>query len=440
MSWNSAVRASDREVASGMAINPIARSSVWPYAISLTMVLLANTLPGLLPGRKGILYPALVLLSAFVVALLWKDSPLAKRTVRRWLMWTALVAGVYFAIVFATGDGYGRYGGSAFLFFGICPLLIVLLAKNELLDTYLRAFVNVLVLLAALSMALWLLGPVCGILSPNCVIRNSWNGLGIELWSEGYFHLLYVVQNVDILGFSTVRNTGIFAEAPMYSLILCIGVLIEYYLAERTRRSVVWLLSLCVVTTFSTTGIIFLIAFCALECLGFVYKSGSRLRMLGMLLFVVAFVVAVDYAVLLIDDKLATRSGNIRLDDFSAGFQAWIQHPIVGYGLSDADSVTRYMSDFRLGNLGFSNSFFDVLVRGGVLFMVLFLTSLFGYLRIGGRRRKAGLLFACLWVVTISTFHPVALFMFSFGVAGLLTSPLADARTDSALLRRPLNA
>lgn len=398
----------------------VAFSSIWPYLISIVMTLLANTLPGLLPGRKEILYPVLVLLLISVVALLWKDTPLSKCAVQRWVLWAVLVSGVYSAIVFATGDGYGRYGGSAFLFFGICPMLLLLLVKNNLVDTYVRAFVNVLVFLAVLSMALWVLGPVSGILPPNCDIRNSWNGLGVELRSEGYFHLLYIVQRVDILGFSTVRNTGIFAEAPMYSFVLCIGLLLERYLAEKPRLSMICILALCAITTFSTTGIIFLITFCLIECLGSVYRSGSRLRILIMILLVVAFLAAADLAIILIDDKLATRSGSIRLDDLSAGFQAWVQHPIIGYGLSDTSAVTHFMSGFRSENLGFSNSFFDVLVRGGVVFMTLFAISLLGYLRTDEKLKKAGLLFAYLWAVTITTFHPVAFLMFSIGVTGLL--------------------
>ncbi|WP_270848414.1 O-antigen ligase family protein [Candidatus Collinsella stercoripullorum] len=433
MIWSLSAETSIHKATSGTAVGSVAHSSVWAYAISLVMILLANTLPGLLPGRKEIFYPILVLLSVSVVALQWKDTPLPKRSVQRWVTWAVLVAGVYSLIVFITGDGYGRYGGSAFLFFGICPLLLLLLVRNKLIDTYARAFVNVLALLAVLSMALWVLGPILGILSPNCDIRNTWNGLGVELRSEGFFHLLYVVQSVDILGFSTVRNTGIFAEAPMYSFVLCVGILLEWYLAERPRITVICLLSLCVITTFSTTGIIFLIAFCALECLSSVYQSGSRLRMVIMLLLVLAFFVVADLAMLLIDDKLATRSGSIRLDDLSAGFQAWVRHPLVGYGLSDTNSVTRYMSGFRSENLGFSNSFFDVLVRGGVVFMALFVVSLLGYLRTAGKLKNAGLLFVYLWVVTITTFHPVALLMFSIGVVGLLSPSIKGVRVANPM-------
>lgn len=433
MIWSLSAETPIHKATSGTAVGSVAHSSVWAYAISLVMILLANTLPGLLPGRKEIFYPILVLLSVSVVALQWKDTPLPKRSVQRWVMWAVLVAGVYSLIVFITGDGYGRYGGSAFLFFGICPLLLLLLVRNKLIDTYARAFVNVLALLAVLSMALWVLGPILGILSPNCDIRNTWNGLGVELRSEGFFHLLYVVQSVDILGFSTVRNTGIFAEAPMYSFVLCVGILLEWYLAERPRITVICLLSLCVITTFSTTGILFLIAFCALECLSSVYQSGSRLRMVIMLLLVLAFFVVADLAMLLIDDKLATRSGSIRLDDLSAGFQAWVRHPLVGYGLSDTNSVTRYMSGFRSENLGFSNSFFDVLARGGVVFMALFVVSLLGYLRTAGKLKNAGLLFAYLWVVTITTFHPVALLMFSIGVVGLLSPSIKGVRVANPM-------
>lgn len=442
MIQNIAGERSSHKLISGMAVGSksVAFSSIWPYSISLVMILLANTLPGLLPGMKEILYPVLVLLSVSVVALLWKDTSLAKHTVQRWVLWAVLVSGVYSAIVFATGDGYGRYGGSAFLFFGVCSMLLLLLVKNRLVGTYIRAFVNILALLAVLSMALWVLGPVSGILSPNCDIRNSWNGLGVELRSEGYFHLLYIVQSVDILGFSTVRNTGIFAEAPMYSFVLCVGLLLERYLAERPRPSMICILALCVITTFSTTGIIFLIAFCAIECLRSVYRSGSRLRILIMLLLALGFLAAADLTMTLIDDKLATRSGSIRLDDLSAGFQAWIQHPIIGYGLSDTDAVTRYMSGFRSENLGFSNSFFDVLVRGGVVFMALFAISLLGYLRTDEKLKRAGLLFAYLWAVTISTFHPVALLMFSIGVTGLLISPEKGVRTFHAKSSQPLNA
>lgn len=388
------------------------------YALAGLLILLGNTLVGL--DRGTLLYLLTLCVTVAIVVVNWVGVALTRREAATWFIWAIIALGAYISVFFVTGDGRGGYGLLSTGFLITCPLMIVLLAKGGKLGGYLRAFVNLTALLAVISLALWVAGPITGMISDNCSISTTWTGSGERLLRPGYFHLLYVTQTSDLFGFPIIRNTGIFAEAPMYSYVLCMALLFEMVLSGRPRKAVALILLITVITTLSTTGIVFVFA---ISYALVVYKSRgmqSKSRPIFLIILAIFFVIVTLASFSLLDQKLDSTSGSIRLDDFRAGFLAWSERPIFGYGLGDTDALTLFMSSFRSFNQGFSNSLFDLLVRGGMVFALPFLIAMAGYLLLPKRAQLAGLLFLYLWVITIVTFQPLTYLMFGFGVVGLM--------------------
>ena len=55
------------------------------------------------------------------------------------------------------------------------------------------------------------------------------------------------------------------------------------------------------------------------------------------------------------------------MDDYVAGFNAWRNRLITGWGFSGLGSIEYYMNGAIRPNYGYSNSFFVVLAQGGIL-------------------------------------------------------------------------
>lgn len=395
-------------------------SPIVPYLLAFLLVLSGNTLHGLLGSRDTIMYAAIVALMVLVIVFGWIKTPLRIGVLRRWAIWASLVLIAYLLVYFSTGDGYGKYGACVVLLLMICPLFLAVLNEHGYLHRYLKAYVNIMLVLAVISLVLWVTGPLLGVVSPNCVIENSWNGTGRKTISEGYYGLLYVTQKTTIANEVLMRNTGIFAEAPMYSYALCIALIFECFFLKSPRKWAVLILAVTVISTISTTGILFLMALSFVLLIRETQGAGSRIRVLLLMAVGIALVIVGNLTIQLLDSKMGTASGSIRLDDFVAGYQAWIQNPITGYGLGDSKSVVSFMSGFRLYNIGFSNSLFDLLVRGGLVFLTPFLIAFLGVFNLSDCFKTAGLLFLFLWVITIVTFQPITILFFSFGVLGLM--------------------
>lgn len=389
------------------------------YLFAIVLVLMGNTLPGLLPGVGNLLYLLALSLCVAVALKSWMSTEITKREAAGWVTWAFLACLTYSIVSIATGDGRGIYGVMSTVFLIACPLMVMLLIKNGLLNKYLKAIVNVVAALAAISIILWLAGPVFGVISPNCSISNGWTGSGARITSPGYYHLLYITQYSDLFRSELARNTGIFAEGPMYSYVISLAIIFESLLSKRPRAMILVILYITVVSTLTTTGIVFVLAIGFVKLVHRAYTMKSRLRPILLILLGALFVFLTALAFSLLDQKMTTSSGSIRLDDFRAGFLAWTESPIYGHGLSNIDSVSTHMGGFRLYNQGFSNSPFDLLVRGGIVFAIPFLVAFMGFLRMPSRLKIAALLFFYLWTITIVTFQPLTYLMFSFGVAGL---------------------
>lgn len=163
-----------------------------------------------------------------------------------------------------------------------------------------------------------------------------------------------------------IRNSGIFAEAPMWNLILSIALMIQTLFLGRNNYKT-FILVLTILSTVSTTGIYVIGLIIAYKIIFEVsgWKKYIALTLVPILLLVLSFVW---------ENKSETASASIRFDDFYAGIKAWSDSIFFGSGFSSGLRVIEsYMDTTIRANLGYSNSLFLILAQGGIILLVLYL-------------------------------------------------------------------
>ena len=395
---------------------------VLPYLIGFLLVLTTNTLPGMSLRVDSVLLLAVVFVCLIVTAYAWILIPIDLNALGRWICWALLLLTTYCLVAIGSHSNSIR-GFASILIFVIMPLVFIVVRKAGAQDRYITAFVDIMSIIAVISIAVWILGPVFHLIEPNCTIISAWSGNGRIRNVVGYFNLSYNTQWQNLpTGAGVYRNTSIFAEAPMYSYALCCALIAEIYFRDqvlRFNRCIV--LTIAILTTFSSTGIIFLLGIGLSLALGRVHSAEKNVRIFLSLLLVILFIFFSILALIVLDNKLQSSSGSTRLDDFVAGYRAWSHSPIFGYGFDNADVVKKYMSAFRADNLGFSSGLFQILVLGGLVLLMPYVISFYGLFRTAiSRSWIVVLLLMFLMVITVVPFLPLSFFMLSFGVSYLL--------------------
>lgn len=245
--------------------------------------------------------------------------------------------------------------------------------SGEIRDFFYR-FESIVVALSGISLVFWLLS-VVGVPTTSQVTID-WGGVRSI---PGYFWLHFLAQGpVEFLGLSGIpRNTGLFAEAPMYSYILCLAMLIDVFLRNKGKlfsRSFL-ILVITIFTTTSTTGIVVLLGTVVYYVL-FIKKGVSKAIKL-----ILAFVIVPVGLILLryiVVSKFGVvgwnTSAGVRMDDIHAGFLAWKGRLWFGNGLGNVQSIITYMDPRRITeNLtGYSNGMFAILGTGGITFLLFY--------------------------------------------------------------------
>jgi len=403
---------------------PTVWQKLFLYIISMIIVITTNSLYGRLGNNPVLLRTALLLLIIIGIIGIWIKWRLPKRTIGLCVYWALGVAIVYIMIRLLSGKNSGGLNNLFFCLLCITPLFICLLKEANLFNTLLKCFTNVVFLLGITSIALWLAGPIAGIVSVNCTIENTWNGLGVLKSTPGYFGLLFETQLSRFGNYILLRNTSIFTEGPMFSFVLSIALVFELYLSKEIRKPVVLVLVITILTTLTSTGYIFLIGVSILQVIYSMPEKGPKrnLLILALLILVIAGSIA---AMWLLNEKLGTSSlsGVTRIDDFVAGYRAWLDSPVYGNGLADSDSILSYMSSFRANNLGFSNSPMAILARGGVIFMLLYLIPFLSFFTASEKGyRISGVLIIYLWTITVVWSLPICILLLSIGLSSALSN------------------
>ncbi|MFT9266288.1 O-antigen ligase family protein [Oenococcus sp.] len=310
--------------------------------------------------------------------------------------------------------------GLLFIFFPLLAALFInsLLQEGNLLD-FVSLMVKAIVAIACLSLVMWVIA----------LIGNRWTGSTMIDWGQirytpSLLGIQFQTQSVNLANMTLLRNTSFFAEAPMYSFVLTIGLLLKLFVVDKRvkvdSQNIIFVIT--ILSTFSSTGIIVgTIAYAA----SYVVDKGNKA-----LLF---FVLAVPVVAFFVYWILRTKSQNdtydsvsTRLEDLQVGFNAWRSKPLFGDGLDNSDALISRMSYSRTmlgGNSGFSSGLFNILAGGGIYqFAFSFLIPL---IRVIWSKNNQNILFFLFFMVLMVFTMSDSSFLFFFIVTLAYFLPVA---------------
>ena len=326
-----------------------------------------------------------------------------------------ILLGVYYSIVILISIiNFSKFTINNILYYFInFPLLLViilLLREQNKLQAWLINIINITVLLAVISLFFWIFVSNLNVISPTDYLINKWSDGGVAV---SYYNMYFETQGIEIMDNVIVRNSGVFAEAPMWNLILSIALMIQTLFLGRNDYKT-FILVLTILSTVSTTGVYIIGLIIAYKIIFEVsgWKKYIALILVPILLLGLSFIW---------ENKSETASASIRFDDYKAGIQAWFDNVFFGSGfLNGLRVIERYMDTTIRANLGYSNSLFVILAQGGIILFILYLLPMF--LILLNRKYSYDLkFFVFLLIVILSTAIFIDTYMFNF-IVGFMYS------------------
>jgi hypothetical protein len=238
------------------------------------------------------------------------------------------------------------------------------------ITSFLLKYSNIVTLLALISLFYWVFGSNLGLIQPTMYVPNSWKGDGISLIPTYHF-IYFETQESSFMGFETVRNSGIFNEGPMYNMILCVALAMELFLRSHKSIWSIIIIWITIVTTFTTTGYLFLTFISAWIIFKF-FSQKSRVLLLALLPLLAIGVMTFSDTIM---DEKESSSGEssvrARTVDILTCIEVGMENPFLGQGL-----FTKKAGENEGGTYGFSNSLFTLFADGGFYTVFLYLAAL----------------------------------------------------------------
>jgi hypothetical protein len=259
-----------------------------------------------------------------------------------------------------------------FLYFWFPLLLIIFFdffRQKKYLFFVVSSFRLIVTILAGLSLLLYVLYSI-NLLSPNMSLVYQW---GWPRSASGYYYFFFIVQQpIQFLGIIMPRNTGIFAEAPVFGMLLSIALSLSIFFEKKRLNSwSSWVLIITIFTTTSTTALLVLV-------LILFFKMISILKGRTKIFSIVLLILSYFILQLIVSSKIDGTQGSvgIRVEDIMAGYNSWLEKPLFGYGFFEGQvKVVEHMGIQRiLENMALESSgFFGLLPRVGLIGVIFYL-------------------------------------------------------------------
>lgn len=339
-----------------------------------------------------------IAIGSIIILLMSKKIKLYK-TIATFIIYDILCS----AIMLINTDSFSGKGIIILVFLIFLPLLLIYLSnltKTEF-NNLLKKFVNVVVVLSAISLMFWILILLFKLKSTG-TIKVVW-GQPYSL-IQTYYYLHFNTQDVWwITGTSLMRNTGIFTEAPMYSLILIVALVFNNLLNfENTKSNFIktLILFMTIITTISVTGIICSIIIIATNRKRYLLSMEKRYRIFFIFSLMVIIICMIPLGVNLLSKKLNTSSATHRNMDVKNGFNIFLEKPLLGHGINHERATE---DDYENG-YGYSNTIIPVITDGGIILGILYILP-FALVIIKGikNRKKNYLIFSLIFAILIFT-------------------------------------
>lgn len=303
-----------------------------------------------------------------------------------------------------------------------------------------RKYTNIMTAIAGISLFFWIFASQLHLIKPSGTIRVWWGDVIHGLAFPSYLGLYFEHQKDTFLFYSGYRNQGIFTEGPMFSLCLVLAIAAEIFLltdqkqkriilsfgkeGEKTKKYVfnykLTILVAALITTFTTTGQILLIFMLVFRFM--LNRPREQItRIIKLLIWILTVCIGTYAAISIFSMKATTVNWKIRVDDYRAGFLAWMSSPLWGKGYGDLMVINPYKASFRVTGIngGFTNSIMMVLAQGGILLFFIFFLPMYSALKKAVKQQNRGLLLFVLvllleFIFTVCAYQFVMLLFIAF--------------------------
>lgn len=324
-----------------------------------------------------------VMMAALAVCILKRSDPGSRlqkaelREAAKVCLITAAYAGIF---ILVNPVNYLRVIRCA----SVLAMIIILIrmpdGKSKSRDI-LGCYKNLMLIVAAVSMAGWITGSILQILPCTGWVFMDWSATGHHVHIPTFLGIYFETQWTDWT-LIHARNTGIFVEAPMAGFSYCTALMIECFIKEcrdkRRHKCSIVLLVISVLSTLSLISYGFLLLL--IICVMVRSRASKRISRKAMAAFAAVITAAVIVLAVMISQKLQRVSAMVRVNDFIVGFNAWLAHPLFGGGFESLEYLQGFMPEWRSFDIGFSNSPMEILAQGGIYlaapYVYAFLTAL----------------------------------------------------------------
>lgn len=406
--------------------------AILEYLIILALVLNCRSVYTSLPSLSWFRNAMFLLLLASVVVYIMLNHKVDGKKFTSTIFTALFLPGYLLIYLFVT-----RMGSEDVIQLGFVVVLLIafynLYCNDGLLYDLLGKYVNVIVAITFVSLIFWVLASNLGMIPSSGELSSTW-----VTWKiRNYYYLYFEVQSgtslMQLLGLTGYRNTAIFNEAPMFSFHLTMALMIQVLLRHDYDKRKLAIIILGIVTSFSTTGYIVLVAVFLVKFIVSRAKDKVTQLLKWFMIPLIAFVI-INVVVMLLADKLSDTSGLVRLDDIQAWLSLWKNNIVFGAGYGTQEYIN-YLASWRSGT-GVSNSIVMILGYGGIWLMALyFIPCIEGLVRaFRGKDADAVafiVIFLFIFAVTVVPFQYLTFFLFIImkdGFKGSNTSIAGESR------------
>lgn len=332
-----------------------------------------------------------------------------------------LVAAWAIILLFFITISEGFFGSYVKYFVLFLPVSIILFKLYRYLAMDYRLFFRVsdiLVILSLMSLVIWFLSAVLGVIHPNKVIQSLWGPMK-EINSFWGLQFLRPEQQ-EVIGFLNIllyRNIGLYPESPMFDIVLLLAFFTELFLGENRKKGRIILFFITIVSTFGTLAIILAVTGVFLKAY-MKFRDDPRFKYFSYLMILCLFIVVA--ALFYYKKRYGMGSYSTHWDDLVACFKAWKTSPIFGTGFENNNIIQSFMSEFRKWNRGYTTSAGAVLAHGGFTLMGVYVVPFIQILKINNIKANMnealfGLLLFIVFITFIFTYRFLMLWLLAFG-------------------------
>ncbi len=253
------------------------------------------------------------------------------------------------------------------------------IVKNETEKNVINAFINVMTIISAISLFFWIFGTLLELIPPTKTLPYVRGNILLQSTTYYYIYFSNKVQRLGLFGFNTIRNVGVFCEAPSFTspLLYALGAEL-FYNKSNTNRIKVCILIATIISTLSSKGFIGLILIIVINYLFFRKAKSRNHAIIKIFLSIIALAAGSYFISLILIEKSNYVTGIDRYQDLQAAMRAFASSPIFGVGYANFEKVHSYGSSSLKG---MSMGIPTFMAYGGIYLFAPFITPILVIIR-----------------------------------------------------------